>query len=58
MKDFSTVVPGTLAAGTVTDHGEIVSTTLTAYEMADGTFVPYSAIHGTPKAATPLVSFS
>lgn len=52
---FAEVQPGLLPAGTVTPLGVIERSTLTAYEMADGTFVAFSRIHGRPAPATPLV---
>jgi hypothetical protein len=55
--DLAEVTPGTLPAGTVTELGTIVRSTLTAYEMADGSFVAFKKEHGTPKPATPLVVF-
>lgn len=55
MPEFSAVQPGLLPAGTVTEHGTIVSSTLTAYEMADGSFVPFRSVHGRPAPVMPLV---
>ena len=55
MSDFSHVQPGLLPAGTVTAHGTIVRSTLTAYELADGSFVAFEKVHGKPAPATPLV---
>lgn len=43
-----------LPNGTETPEGVIVSMTLTAYEMADGRFVPFVRLHP-PTPATPLV---
>lgn len=58
MSDFSTVQPGLLPAGTVTPLGVIVRSSLTAYEMEDGSWVAFRRVHGTPKAAEPLVVFA
>jgi len=53
---FTDATPGTLAAGTVTDHGTIVRSTLTAYEMTDGKFVAFGKVHGRT-SYMPLVTF-
>lgn len=53
--EFSAIQPGLLPAGTVTEHGTIVASTLTAYELADGSFVAFQQVHGKPAPATPLV---
>lgn len=53
--DFAEVQPGLLPTGTVTEHGTVVRSTLTAYEMADGSFVAFRRIHGEPQPATPLL---
>lgn len=53
--DFSTIQPGLLPSGTVTPLGMIAASTLTAYEMSDGSFVAFQRIHGAPSPATPLV---
>lgn len=55
---FPTVTPGTLAAGTVTEHGTIVRSTLTAYEMEGGEFVAFQRVHGRPAPVMPLVVFA
>lgn len=55
MQDFSAVQAGLLPAGTVTEHGTIVSSTLTAYEMTDGSFVAFQRVHGRPAPVMPLV---
>lgn len=55
---FSDIQPGLLPAGTVTDFGMIVTSTLTAYQMADGSFVPFRAVHGQPAPVMPLVSLA
>lgn len=57
MPDFSLVQPGLLPAGTVTPLGMIVRTSLTAYEMADGSWVAFRRIHGVPAPVLPLVQF-
>lgn len=57
MSQFSTTTPGTLPAGTVTELGTIVCSTLTAYEMADGRFVSFVKVHGAPSPVEPLVVF-
>jgi hypothetical protein len=45
-----------LAAGTVTDWGTVEGSTLTAYKMVGGRFVPFTTVHErTP--AEPLVVF-
>lgn len=45
-----------LAAGTVTEWGTVERSTLTAYRMVGGRFVPFTAVHErTP--AEPLVVF-
>lgn len=53
----STCCAGLLPAGTVTEHGTIVRSTLTAYEVEGGAFVPFAKVHGTPPMAEPLVAF-
>lgn len=53
--DFSTIPHGLLAAGTATPQGVIVGRSYTAYEMADGQYVAFSAVHGAYSAASPLV---
>jgi hypothetical protein len=58
LMEFSNITAGTLPAGTVTDHGVIARSTLTAYEMTDGRFVPFATIHGRPAFVLPLVVFS
>lgn len=55
MAQFSNIQHGLLPSGTVTEQGIIVCSTLTAYEMEDGTFVPFSAVHGPYEAAEPLL---
>lgn len=55
MSDFAHIQPGLLPAGTVTEHGTIVRSTLTAYEMADGSFVAFQRVHGRPEPVMPLV---
>lgn len=45
-----------LAAGTVTEHGTVAESTLTAYRMTDGSFVPFTVVHGR-KTVEPLVVF-
>lgn len=54
---FSTIQPGLLPAGTVTEHGTIVCSTLTSYEMTDGSFVAFQKVHGRPQPVMPLVVF-
>lgn len=54
--DFTEVQPGLLAAGTETEHGTVVRSTLTAYEMSDGSFVAFSRVHGAPAPEMPLVA--
>lgn len=56
-RKFSEVQAGLLPAGTVTEQGTIVGSTLTAYEMADGSFVAFQAVHGKPAPVMPLVVF-
>lgn len=53
----STCCAGLLRAGTVTEHGTIVRSTLTAYEVEGGAFVPFAKVHGKPPMAEPLVVF-
>lgn len=55
MAEFSTVVPGTLPAGTNTAFGRIVRSSLTAYEVEGGQWVPFHKVHGPHKPASPLV---
>lgn len=57
MSEFSTIQPGLLPAGTTTEHGTIVCSTLTAYEMEDGSFVAFQKVHGRPQPVEPLVVF-
>lgn len=54
---YTEVQPGLLPAGTVTEHGTIVRSTLTAYEMIDGSFVAFQRVHGKPAMIEPLVVF-
>lgn len=56
MADFSSIQHGLLPRGTVTTYGTIVSTSYTAYQMDDGSYVPFLLIHGAYKAAFPLVT--
>jgi hypothetical protein len=56
MLDFSAIVPGTLPAGTKTPQGVIERSSLTAYEMSDGTWVPFAKVHGPAPWAEPLVA--
>lgn len=44
--DFSAVPHGTLPAGTVTEHGTIEGSTLTAYIMTSGCWIPFQVVHG------------
>jgi hypothetical protein len=45
-----------LTAGTVTDWGTIECSTLTAYKMVDGRFVPFTTVHER-QTAEPLIVF-
>lgn len=45
-----------LTAGTVTDWGTVEYSTLTAYRMTDGRFVPFGTVHERP-VVEPLVVF-
>jgi len=47
---------GTLLEGTETDLGTIERVSLTAY-LIDGTWVPFSKVHGPYEWAEPLVTF-
>lgn len=58
MTDFSSVQAGLLPAGTVTALGTVVRSTLTAYEMVDGSFVAFRRVHGVPAPVEPLVVFA
>lgn len=53
--DFTTIPHGLLDAGTETPHGVIVGRSYTAYEMADGSYVPFVTVHGPYRATMPLV---
>lgn len=55
--DFTAVPHGLLASGTETPHGVIVGRSYTAYEMADGQFVPFTTVHGPYRPVEPLVVF-
>jgi hypothetical protein len=52
---FATVQPGMLPAGTVTPLGTIDFTSLTAYRMTSGEWVPFARVHGRPAPVMPLV---
>jgi hypothetical protein len=52
---FADTPHGCLPAGTETAHGTIVRATITAYEMADGSFVPFAVVHGPYPPVEPLV---
>lgn len=53
--DFSATPHGLLPIGTVTPQGVIAGRSFTAYEMEDGSFVPFAAVHGAYPVASPLV---
>jgi hypothetical protein len=55
VSQFSTTAHGLLPAGTETPQGVIVGRSYTAYEMADGTYVPFVTVHGPYTPAEPLV---
>lgn len=57
MFQFSDIQHGLLPIGTDTDFGRITARSYTAYEMADGSFVAFSKVHGPYKAETPLAVF-
>lgn len=56
--EFSADTRGILAAGTETSKGVIVGRSYTAYEMADGAFVPFDSIHARAAMVEPLVVFA
>jgi hypothetical protein len=56
--DFTAVQHGCLATGTVTPAGTIEATSLTAYRMTSGEWVPFHKVHGAYKPVMPLVSLA
>jgi hypothetical protein len=56
--DFSTITHGCLPVGTETPHGVIEAVSFTAYQMADGAWVPFATVHGPYKPVAGLVTFS
>jgi hypothetical protein len=54
--DFSTIQHGLLPAGTVTPQGVIARSSMTAYQMEDGAWVPFAKVHGPRPWASPLVA--
>lgn len=58
--DFSAIQHGTLPTGTVTDEGEILDVSDTAYLVQDGggeRWVAFRVIHGPYTVVRPLVLF-
>jgi hypothetical protein len=53
--DPTTIQHGLLPSGTVTAQGTIARTSDTAYQMTDGSWVPFRTVHGPYRPASPLV---
>lgn len=52
---FESAVPGTLPTGAETAFGRIVRSSLTAYQVEGGEWVPFHKVHGPYRPASPLV---